>query len=145
MNRRHVLPRPRAAAIPPIRCGTRAIDEACSVIMVCAAPAAARRALAGCLTAAHGGGGRSRSSRAAQRSTSSIFAADSRHLGDVSSRRYRRPWASAASRRGSPSGAGALSHRTGEIGPRSSATNATRARGSARALWRFRERQLEGN
>lgn len=54
-NRRHGLPRPRAAAIPPIRCGTRAIDEACSVIMVCAAPAAARRALAGCLTAAHGG------------------------------------------------------------------------------------------
>ena len=54
-NRRHGLPRPRAAAIPPIRCGARAIDEACSVIMVCAAPAAARRALAGCLTAAHGG------------------------------------------------------------------------------------------
>ena len=79
-NRRHGLPRPRAAAIPPIRCGTRAIDEACSVIMVCAAPAAARRALAGCLTAAHGGGGRSRSSRAAQRSTSSISAAECANL-----------------------------------------------------------------
>ena len=79
-NRRHGLPRPRTAAIPPIRCGTRAIDEACSVIMVCAAPAAARRALAGCLTAAHGGGGRSRSSRAAQRSTSSISAAECANL-----------------------------------------------------------------
>ena len=68
-----------------------------------------------------------------------------RHLGDVPSRSYCRLWASAASRRGDSSGAGTRAHRKSEIGPRSSATNATRARGSARASWRSRERQLEGN
>ena len=68
-----------------------------------------------------------------------------RHLGDVPSRSYCRLWASAASRRGDSSGAGTRAHRKSEIGPRSSATNATRARGSARTLWRSRERQLEGN
>ena len=55
-----------------------------------------------------------------------------RRLGDVSSRRYRRLWASAASRRGESSGAGARSHRKAEIGPRSSATRES-ARAESRA------------